>query len=204
MVVPLDGSSPIALDRDVLGIPDDDDPEMSLLRDHRGSWHAERLDGEGLELQDGTVFEAAGRQWQFTLGDGIGPTSVLPNPQCPCPIFLRFSVSKDEEYVELRAEQEGRTIEIGSRAHNYLLLTLARFRLQDAGRDILSSARGWTYVEDLERALKTTAIRINTDVFRIRQHFAKLGLGNAVNIIERRHRAKQLRIGTESVQIVVI
>jgi len=54
---------------------------------------------------------------------------------------------------------------------------------------------------DLVRDPSTTAPQINLDVFRIRKQFAALGLPDAANIVERRPRTRQLRIGTFHIHI---
>jgi hypothetical protein len=42
---------------------------------------------------------------------------------------------------------------------------------------------------------------MNVDIFRIRKQVAALGLVDAPNIIERRPRAKQLRIGVGDLEV---
>ena len=46
--------------------------------------------------------------------------------------------------------------------------------------------------------------RLNIDVFRIRQMFEGIGLIDAANIIERRLRARQIRIGTGLITIAIV
>ena len=196
MVVPEDGGQAVILEQDLVGLPNDDEPEVILMRDGNGLWRAERMDGESIALANRGTFEVSGKSWRFAFAESVGATSVISDHKQLAPITLSFFVSSDEEHVELRAECDGRTIDLGARGHNYLLLTLARIRINDSKSGVRRSATGWTYVEDLEKALKTSAARLNIDIFRIRQHFSRLGLGKTVNIIERRHRAKQLRIGT--------
>lgn len=204
MAVPMDGGPPVIAAQSVVGLPDDDDPAASLLRDRAGRWRLESIDGDSLTFDKSGTFEIAGKQWRFCLPETIGATSSLGEAAQQQPVVLRFSVSRDEEYVELEAVRHGRTLSLGSRMHNYLLLTLARSRLEDSQSGVPSAAGGWTHVDDLEQALKTSAAHLNMDIFRIRQHFARAGLNDAVNIIERRQRAKQLRIGTDALEIRVI
>ena len=60
------------------------------------------------------------------------------------------------------------------------------------------------YQEDLLDALRVTATQLNIDVFRIRQHFARAGLHDSLNVVERRPRTKQLRIGTGALEVNVL
>jgi hypothetical protein len=117
---------------------------------------------------------------------------------------LAFSVSRDEEYVHLQATGCGSTLDLGARAHNYLLLTLARHRVADQADDPSGLGGGWVYQDDLAHDCTMAAPRLNVDVFRIRQHFADRGVLDANNIVERRAQTRQLRIGTARISIVCI
>jgi hypothetical protein len=66
---------------------------------------------------------------------------------------------------------------------------------------VAEAASGWMYQEDLLAALRTTSAQLNIDVFRIRQHFAKAGILEVVNVVERRPSSKQLRIGLGTLEI---
>jgi hypothetical protein len=91
---------------------------------------------------------------------------------------------------------------LGTRSHNYLLLTLARRRLADKAEGFLDSVCGWIYQEDLLRALSTTHLQLNVDICRIRKHFAAVGLKETACIVERRPRTKQIRIGVADLVVV--
>jgi hypothetical protein len=134
-------------------------------------------------------------------GDAFGdPTSgsgiYLPR------VELVFEVSSDEEYVHLSMRHDGRTIDMGGRAHNYLLLILARLRLADRTTGVPESSCGWASVEDWEHDPSLSPARLNLDVHRIRKHFLGRGVRDAARIIERRPRLGQLRIGAERISIV--
>ncbi len=91
---------------------------------------------------------------------------------------------------------------LGARAHNDLLLALARARVEAAGDPSLSAAeRGWLYVDDLITMLKTDAEHLNVRVFRARQQLAEAGVANAGALVERRAATRQLRLGTERVEV---
>jgi hypothetical protein len=109
-------------------------------------------------------------------------------------------VSRDEEYVELELESEGRSTELGSWSQNHLLLTLARARLKDAEEGLPPTACGWTYKEDLVSG-QDSPQRVDLDVFRLRRHFAQSAPELAGRIIERRARTRQLRIGVDALKI---
>ena len=98
-------------------------------------------------------------------------------------------------------ESRGIAFKLGARAHNYLLLTLARYRLQDAAKGMWDAACGWVYIDDLLRALVATSNQLNVDIHRIRKQFGVLGLADAAAIIERRPRTGQIRIGVSDLVV---
>ncbi|MFO7177064.1 MAG: FHA domain-containing protein [Pseudomonadota bacterium] len=202
MAIPLDGGDPLVVEKDVLVMPSDQTPEASLYRDSDGTWKLEDLEGNFTVLENNKMFQVGARPFRFSCPESVGSTSAgsVLNPFRP--VTLRFAVSADEEHVELSAISGDRTFELGSRAHNYLLLTLARARLEDLRSGIPEASSGWIYQDDLLRGLDTTSTQLNIDIFRIRQHFAKAGLQDAFSVIERRPRTRQLRIGTSNLEIV--
>jgi hypothetical protein len=112
-----------------------------------------------------------------------------------------FRVSSDEEHVELVMHCGAGPVDLGARGHNYLLLLLARQRLADAGQNLPAGTCGWVYQDELVRALKVSAERLNIDIFRIRKQFEAIGLSEPASIVERRPRTKQLRIGVASLAL---
>jgi hypothetical protein len=201
MAIPLDGGDPVTPENDVIGLPSSAHPEVSIFRDSDGVWKLETVDGDRTALEHHRLFQVAGRPWRFACAEVLGPSSSSLLSTNPVPVLLRFLVSRDEEHVELRAELGQLVIDLGSRSHNYLLLTLARGRREDVVNGIPSAACGWIHQEDLLSALHISATQLNIDVFRIRQHFARAGLPGFVNVIERRPRSKQLRLGVATFEI---
>lgn len=201
MAVPVGGGEPVLAEHDVLGIPSPSDPQATIYRDVDGLWKLELADGESTILEQQRTFHVGGRVYRFSCPDVMGATTTLRGVAFGPNVALRFSVSRDEEYVQLAAVQGDRVVDLGSRNHNYLLLTLARARRDDAANGVAESSCGWVYQEDLLTALRTSSAQLNIDVFRIRQHFAKAGFSDVVKIIERRPSSKQLRIGVAALEI---
>jgi hypothetical protein len=152
------------------------------------------------------TFDIEGRTYRFSCPQTIAKTS-LAGPSTDVEmrhVTLLFSVSRDEEHVQLHATFGHKTLDLGSRSHNYLLLTLARRRLEDAAEGLPETSCGWIYQEDLAHDPTMAPSQMNIDVFRIRKHFAALGIIDAANIVERRPRTRQLRIGVERLSVVVL
>jgi pSer/pThr/pTyr-binding forkhead associated (FHA) protein len=204
MAIPLDGGDPVVQENDVIGLPTPNNPEASIFRDVDGVWKLETLDGNRVALEHHRLFQVAGRPWRFASPDVMGPTSTSLAANEQTPVSLHFVVSRDEEHVELRAEHGDLVVDLGSRSHNYLLLTLARARRDDEKSGFAAAACGWIHQEDLLSLLHISATQLNIDVFRIRQHFARAGLPGVVNVIERRPRSKQLRLGFATFRIDVV
>jgi hypothetical protein len=201
MLVALENGEVLSGVQGLIGIPSSRSPESTLYRDLDDTWKLELPDGTVRSLSDGETLENAGRVFRFSLPNsneatasvGAGSLSELPS--------LRFSVSSDEEFVELELDYGARRVSLGSRTHNYLLLTLARALLADRAADIPDASCGWLEKGELARGLAMSPEQIDGEVFRVRKHFARHGLREAAVIIERRPRTKQLRLGLHAVHV---
>jgi hypothetical protein len=108
---------------------------------------------------------------------------------------LEFLVSRDEEHVRLIAIRGRLAFDLGARSHHYLLLTLARRQIADIAQGIDEMSAGWLHLDEFGHDPAMASARLNLDVFRIRQQLRPLGLADATDIVERRPRARQIRIG---------
>ena len=201
MIAPLAGGDPTFLEGELMGVPSADDPQATIYRGSDGRWVLERADASSMILDNGSVFETEGLRWRLVCPDFIANTTTAHQPLHVHELRLQFGVSRDEEHVELVATLGEKRFDLGSRGHNYLLLTLARRRLEDARAGLPDTSCGWVYQDDLGRDLDIAVVQLNIDVFRIRKQIAGLGLSDAPNIIERRPRVKQLRIGVGGLEI---
>jgi hypothetical protein len=208
MVVPLDGPcEPLFAEGDILALPSADDPKAMVFRASDGAWCLERED-EIVPLSSNELFEAFGRHFRFSCPDLVVETWTQEWPDgaatATARLHLLFRASRDEEYVEIEANLGKRSENLGSRCHNYLLLLLARRRMGDVARDLPDTACGWVYQDELVDSLRISPERLNIDIFRIRKQFASLGVSDPANIVERRPRTKQLRIGVASLSVCTI
>jgi len=127
MVVPLDGGDPILVEQELLVLPSDEDPRFTIYRSE-GAWVLEQPNESTTPITNAQVFELEGRPWRFCCPESDWTTAVAtaPNNLEVRHLQLVFLVSRDEELVEIRASSGDRSLSLGSRAFNYLLLTLAR------------------------------------------------------------------------------
>ena len=205
MAVPLDGGAPILLEGEFLGLPSAEDPTVTIYRGREG-WMLEQPDSTSA-LSHLQTFQAGHGMWRFCCPESVHLTEVEGEKRSRLgleDLELVFSVSRDEEHVHLRAKSRERDFDLGSRNHNYVLLTLARQRLADRNAGECESRCGWMYQDRFFRDPSIAPAQLNLDIFRIRRQFAALGAIDAANIVERRPRTKQLRIGSCGLTTVAV
>jgi hypothetical protein len=202
MAIPLDGSDPVLIDCDLLALPAPENPVVSIYRSGDGDWILEQPHSVA-PIADRHVFDVGGRLYRFSCQSLLNQTSIASNSleAADLPLSLVFAVSRDEEHVQISVTSSGTTHDLGDRAHNYLLLTLARRRLADAAEGLPDTSCGWIYQDDFASDPSMVPPQLNLNVFRIRKRFAALQLPNSGAIIERRPGTKQLRLGTGRVTI---
>lgn len=189
----------------LLALPSTDRPEVTIYRNRQGGWV---LDGEqGLsQITDRSQVVVGGVTFHVHLP--LAPTGTAPVKgfvgRRVSDLFIKFRVSADLEHIELDLHGEGERQTFAARTHNEMLLILARTRKQDQAREIPEANCGWMYQDDLCRDVAMDPARLNVDVYRLRRQFATLGLLDPANIIERRTRAKQIRIGIPRIEETLI
>jgi hypothetical protein len=195
MAVAIDSGQALLGTEGIIGLPSSKNPESTLFVDNDGSWKHEQANGEVEVVVDGQVVESAGRRFRFCCPTSAVPAETWSLSRAAGEPTLRFVVSSDEDFVELTMVYPGRTVPLGSRSHNYLLLTLARQRLADRAAGVPEASCGWMDKEQLADGFKMTPQQVDGEVFRIRKHFSQHGLAEASSVIERRPRTKQIRVG---------
>lgn len=193
----------------LLALPGEDNPEVVVYRNAAGDWVTERA-GETTRVKDGVSLQVGELSYVLRLPDLFTATwdNAAPAPAL-AGMTLRFAVSSDEEYVALSARSSTGTIDLGSRAHHAVLLTLARSRLEDratrgGGNGLPESAEGWVYQDELAEKLAIDETHLNVAVFRCRRQLAEAGIIDAANIIERRRPTREVRLGVSRIEIVKV
>jgi len=182
----------------ILALPSVDDPRATLFR--RGdAWFAE-VGSELRAVADRDRLDVGDAAWSLFLPAELAalPETLKAGGAPPelGDIALWFAPSLDEEHVDVRVRTtDGHDAALPARSSHYMLLTLARARLQDARNGVAPEEQGWLYAADLARMLQYTAERLNLEIFRARAQFAKLGIVDSAQLIERRTASRQLRIG---------
>jgi pSer/pThr/pTyr-binding forkhead associated (FHA) protein len=185
----------------VLVLPDDAQPRAILFEDPAAGWVIERENEEEREIVvDHDLVFVDGETWVIELPSSAHATWKGPIGLTLEAVALRFTVSRDEEHTEVAVLHQGRAIVLTPRSYHYMLLTLARARIEDAAAP--PAERGWIDRETLCAMLQTDHMRLNVDVHRARKQLSDAGVYGANGLIERRPASGQLRLGVEDVEVV--
>lgn len=196
MAVPDDGADARIEEHGLLAFPSAADPVATVFRGVNGAWQLE-IDGRVRELADQERILVSGRSYRICLPQVAAKTLPIHGLQGrrAAELTLEFLVSSDLEHIELLVHCEGTQHRFAARAHHEMLMLLARARRGDQAAGLPAANCGWLYQEDLCKGLRLDPDRLNVDVYRIRQQFAKLGLLDPGEVVQRRARSRQLRLG---------
>ncbi len=190
---------------DLLVLPNGHAPEWTVFpRD--GRWVVEHA-GVISPLPDDGLLGAGPSAWTVEVPplDEIGVETTVHEVTAATPLLacaLRFAVSADEEHVELTVVGKGRTARLKPRVFHYLMLTLARRRLDDQRRGVVEPEQGWVYADELAQQLASSKPKVNLDICRARQQLAAAGYLGVGDIFERRATSNQVRLGTGNVEVI--
>jgi hypothetical protein len=188
----------------LLTLPDSDEPAACIYPDPHGAWVCDR-DGEPAILDDRAILTIDNVAWRVHLPTACQATSQDEGQLLlVAGLRLRLAFSRDEEQVEAIAFAGQRRLDLQVRAHNYLLLVLARRRLADASTGIADGEQGWIRQDDLLRMLRMDENHLNISVHRARTQLGRLGVADAASLIERRSGIRQLRVGIRELELVPI
>lgn len=195
----LAGEQVIEGSAELLALPSPEDPVAVVMFDPEEGWVLSMEDRRAA-VRDGHELEVAGTRWRLSLPESLDRTAeARALPQGASDLGLRFKVSGDEEYVELTVTLSGRAHRLAPKSHHYLLLTLARARLEEA--DSPEPERGWVYTEDLMKMLRISSNQLYVAMHRARKEIEGLGLADGAELIERRATTHQVRLGSGDLRV---
>jgi hypothetical protein len=180
----------------LLVLPDESAVELSFYQGTTGDWVEESGD-DVRTVEDQEVVQAGGRAWRIQLPFVSDHTPLLQLDMTLDAVSLIFGVTRDEERVEIKIAHRGVETPLEPREHGYVLLTLARARLDDG--HLAPPERGWRDRAQLERMLAMDSNALNVAIHRARQQFLAAGVGGAAGIVEVRR--KKRRLGTERFKV---
>lgn len=173
------------------GFPNPEDQKMSFFygQDHR--WKLE-TDGELIDLSHGTILRYGDDDWKFVenevLDETVNHASLAENA------FFQFNLSADEERISIKIVLNELELDLGERVYHYLLLALARQRLDHDEMDYVFADQGWMSIDDLTHDMskefrkEIDAYYLNLQIYRLRKQLLEMEpLGYMFSdIIERR------------------
>lgn len=158
-------------------IPDEETPEWYIYQEaNSGQWLVQSVDDSSQPtraLRHNDILEGAAGRWQLFCASACAPTMERPSQACITEADIRFEVSLDEESTGLLVVSEGERYNLGIRAHNYLLLLLARHRADDARQGLSEHDQGWVSNDLLVHELGLEPNHLNIQVYRARQQLTK-------------------------------
>lgn len=161
----------------------------------------------GLPTMVPKVTELVSRRAQVWLFIGASSTaerlqSDVSDLETVEQVSIQFMVSQNEEHVAMKLTMGCQVFDLGQRNHHYLLLILARKRLDDAIKGVRADEQGWIDKELLSKILGQSENHINIQIYRFRKQIVQL-LSNSSSLpqaIERRTR--EIRFAYDNVNII--
>jgi pSer/pThr/pTyr-binding forkhead associated (FHA) protein len=203
MLVPLTANMPTIELEDIAVLPNEEVPEVMVYRSPEGSWLYEDHTGRYL-LNAGDKVSTHHFSWYFVNADTLEETQMAApdaedNEQVD--IKIDFEVSQNEEHISLNITVGDQLISLGQRTHHYLLLILARQRLEDIQVGRNESEQGWLDKEVLSRMLGMEESHINIQIYRFRKQIIQAHPASPalLQIVERRR--GELRFASDAVTI---
>jgi hypothetical protein len=166
------------------------------------------LEASGLATQsveDQQRVRAGGLEWLLELPPASAATTESTELEQAIELArstMRFQVSRDGEHlcVELCTPQQ-EVVGLPPRAHQHVLLALARHRVADAQAGLPVDEVGWLYADELQRELRMDRTRVNIEIYRARRLLAQHGVSSPGGIVERRKDTQQMRLGVTHIEI---
>jgi hypothetical protein len=200
VAVDLSSGTVVAAKDGLLVLPKETAPELSIYQDNQGNWVAEGVEGDHEAVVDQSIVQAGGGSWRLQLPFVTEGTPLVDMRPTLDTVALRFGVTQNEESVELTIIHRGVEIPLEPREHGYVLLTLARARLEDA--HLPPDQRGWRDRDRLLRMLRMDANALNVAIHRARQQLCAAGVDGGAGIVQVQR--GQRRLGTDRFQLVSI
>lgn len=198
----LDTGAVLVLTDGYIHLPDAEEPLVSVYDHPTLGWLVESVAGGVEPVVHGQVI-VAGSSYRLDLGGECSTAVAGPGVRSVSTALLRFTVSPDEEHVDLDVVWEDDARRMPPSVHWYLVVTLARARLDDERAATQPPReRGWVHRDDLCRRLRTTVNKLNVDLHRVRAILANACVADGATLFERRAGSGHIRLGTSAVEVV--
>lgn len=198
VLFPINHEGPVIELERLHALPDNAIPDILVYLSHTGQWIYENENGT-TPLSHGDIIHHKNESWQFFCAEPVDTTFTRQETR---DIQFIFHVSVDEEHVVTKIQIGDDIIDLGERAHHYMLLTLARQRLKDARKGMDQATQGWIELDRMSHILNLEQCHLNIHIFRARKQINAVlpETANVPQIIERR--VGGLRFGHPDFQIL--
>lgn len=174
-------------------LPSEEQPDITLYKVLHNQWVCENSTTT-TPLSSGDTISCEEDHWIFTHNDPIEDT-LDSHPIITEQNYLQFSVTPDEESVVITYHHNGETIDLGERVHHYILLVLARLRLEDHNKGEIPENQGWIDIDQLLEMLNVKRKHFNIQLYRLRQQVTQLFPQHPLNTTLVERRAQKIRMG---------
>lgn len=188
MLQPQTANASVVVLQDIVVLPSEEAPELTLYLSQDGHWVCESDMGTSV-LYDGNKVGVSGMIWRFIEASGCAETvQIEARPDGPSGVGIHFIVSQNEEHVSMTMSISEHQLDLGERSHHYLLLLLARKYAEDKAAGLTELEQGWLEKEQLVKMLQLDEIHINMQIYRFRKQLLKALPENVAlpQMIERR------------------
>lgn len=170
MLVPIgDANNPIELS-EITVLPSHDSPEITLYSLPDQLWYSENSE-KTEQLHTGDTIRTSMGDWYFVDNYPLDETSFYVDGDDKSAVKSKahFAVSQNEEHVSLTVTIGQYELSLGRKAGHYLLLMLARKRLNDLNNQVIQSEAGWLDKGIICSELKIEEQYMNIQIFRYRK-----------------------------------
>lgn len=203
LLIPITPGLPVVELQELAVLPSEDAPENTLYLTATGHWVCESDAGTSV-LKSGDLVGNSEKTWRFLeAASSVKTLQVeIESEHVPERIKVLFDVSQNEEHVTVKLMSGMQAYDLGERNHHYLLLLLARKRMQDQADGIQDAEQGWIDKQVLSKMLGQNENHINIQIYRLRKQLLN-SLPKSLclpQIIERRTR--EIRFSYSDVEIL--
>ncbi len=183
-------------------LPDEEHPQVIIDCDESLNWWKTEKNST-VQLKRGDKIVIGTDTWIFVQNDTISETEDLLSISKD--LILIINLSADEEHIHMQLEDEHKgIIDLSKRPRSYdfLVLTLARKRLEDFKLGYSQADQGWIHVDELSRIISKEIMKeidffyINLLIHRFRKKLVEIPdiANDSVQIIQRRPGTGYIRL----------
>ncbi|MDI9311415.1 MAG: FHA domain-containing protein [Limnohabitans sp.] len=172
-------------------MPNEEQPDILFYKTPDATWVVETKD-KLIDLKEEKKFVYNNEEWIFIENEALQET--IDYGQAYEKSYFRFDLSSDEEDIVLSLNIQNQEYKLGKKSYNYILLALARKKLEDLKNKIQNDKQGWVSIEELEKDVskelchEVDSYYLNLQIYRIRKQLMDLRPFGYIfsNVIERK------------------